>query len=150
FQAEDGIRDRNVTGVQTCALPILGSGKLTVNANYNNGIASNDDLKIQSGNIVVNAKNNGIKGKDCINVTDGNITINSEGDGMKSDNTTDKTKGYVYIEGGKINITSKQDGIQAETQLLVAEGDITIKTGEGSENSTKSNQAPGQRPDGMT
>src|SRR5699024_11837759 len=26
FQAEDGIRDRNVTGVQTCALPI--SGKL--------------------------------------------------------------------------------------------------------------------------
>src|SRR5699024_11607873 len=25
FQAEDGIRDRNVTGVQTCALPILTS-----------------------------------------------------------------------------------------------------------------------------
>src|SRR5207249_9549296 len=24
FQAEDGIRDRNVTGVQTCALPIYG------------------------------------------------------------------------------------------------------------------------------
>ena len=23
FQAEDGIRDRNVTGVQTCALPIF-------------------------------------------------------------------------------------------------------------------------------
>src|SRR5205823_8044428 len=26
FQAEDGIRDKLVTGVQTCALPILGSG----------------------------------------------------------------------------------------------------------------------------
>src|SRR5699024_12002669 len=26
FQAEDGIRDRNVTGVQTCALPILVGG----------------------------------------------------------------------------------------------------------------------------
>src|SRR5699024_11855148 len=26
FQAEDGIRDRNVTGVQTCALPILLAG----------------------------------------------------------------------------------------------------------------------------
>src|SRR5208283_5781505 len=25
FQAEDGIRDRDVTGVQTCALPILAS-----------------------------------------------------------------------------------------------------------------------------
>src|SRR5437868_14927432 len=27
FQAEDGIRDRNVTGVQRCALPILVLGK---------------------------------------------------------------------------------------------------------------------------
>src|SRR6266540_6223054 len=26
FQAEDGIRDRDVTGVQTCALPILEAG----------------------------------------------------------------------------------------------------------------------------
>src|SRR5438067_9755080 len=26
FQAEDGIRDRNVTGVQTCALPIWANG----------------------------------------------------------------------------------------------------------------------------
>src|SRR5699024_11922862 len=29
FQAEDGIRDRNVTGVQTCALPILTNQLLT-------------------------------------------------------------------------------------------------------------------------
>src|SRR5699024_12074029 len=29
FQAEDGIRDRNVTGVQTCALPISGYMKNT-------------------------------------------------------------------------------------------------------------------------
>src|SRR5437868_15479301 len=27
FQAEDGIRDRNVTGVQTCALPICADGR---------------------------------------------------------------------------------------------------------------------------
>src|SRR5699024_11489680 len=27
FQAEDGIRDRNVTGVQTCALPISNYGR---------------------------------------------------------------------------------------------------------------------------
>ena len=28
FQAEDGIRDKLVTGVQTCALPILGASKI--------------------------------------------------------------------------------------------------------------------------
>src|SRR5207249_8863040 len=30
FQAEDGIRDRNVTGVQTCALPISKARTLTI------------------------------------------------------------------------------------------------------------------------
>src|SRR5699024_11283518 len=30
FQAEDGIRDRNVTGVQTCALPISRCGPASV------------------------------------------------------------------------------------------------------------------------
>src|SRR5699024_9964229 len=32
FQAEDGIRDRNVTGVQTCALPIYGQPHNTAHA----------------------------------------------------------------------------------------------------------------------
>src|SRR5437773_7114857 len=38
FQAEDGIRDRDVTGVQTCALPILPEmlfGQLMTSSNYN-------------------------------------------------------------------------------------------------------------------
>src|SRR5207248_6607283 len=30
FQAEDGIRDRTVTGVQTCALPISWNARLTL------------------------------------------------------------------------------------------------------------------------
>src|SRR5437868_9206509 len=29
FQAEDGIRDRNVTGVQTCALPICAASSIS-------------------------------------------------------------------------------------------------------------------------
>src|SRR5699024_744994 len=43
FQAEDGIRDRNVTGVQTCALPICaGIGSFIVG---NNGKAIKGTLK---------------------------------------------------------------------------------------------------------
>src|SRR5699024_4920873 len=34
FQAEDGIRDRNVTGVQTCALPILFGLSLLIDYSY--------------------------------------------------------------------------------------------------------------------
>jgi hypothetical protein len=36
-------------------LTINGNGSLIVNANYNNGIASKDDLKITSGAITANA-----------------------------------------------------------------------------------------------
>ena len=56
-------------------LTINGSGSLTVNANYNNGIASKDDLKITGGAITVNAVNDGIKGRDSIAVLNGLITI---------------------------------------------------------------------------
>src|SRR5699024_11530396 len=34
FQAEDGIRDRNVTGVQTCALPILRRYRIDVGRSH--------------------------------------------------------------------------------------------------------------------
>src|SRR5699024_11406723 len=36
FQAEDGIRDRNVTGVQTCALPIWRFNQLSLEKSIDN------------------------------------------------------------------------------------------------------------------
>src|SRR5438067_7020625 len=46
FQAEDGIRDRNVTGVQTCALPISNQHMAVVVDEYGTmaGIATLEDL----------------------------------------------------------------------------------------------------------
>jgi hypothetical protein len=117
-------------------LTINGSGSLTVNASYNNGIASKDDLKITGGSITVNAVNDGIKGKDSIAVRDGIITIDAGGDGMQSHNDTDAEKGYISIEGGTLAITAGLDGIQAETRLLVSGGDIAIVSGGGSVNSS--------------
>ena len=115
-------------------LTINGNGSLTVNANYNNGIASKDDLKITAGDIIVNAVNDGIKGKDSIAVRDGTITIDAGGDGMQSNNDSDVEKGYISIEGGKLVITAGLDGIQAETRLSVSGGDIAIVSGGGSVN----------------
>lgn len=118
-------------------MTINGSGTLTVNGNMKHGIVSKDDLVITGGTISVTANGTGLCGKDCVKIASGNITINSEGDGIKSDNTEDSTKGYVYICDGKINITSQTDGIQAETLLTIENGEITLNTGGGSENSSK-------------
>lgn len=112
-------------------LTINGSGSLTVNANYNNGITTKDDLKITGGNITVNAVNDGIRGRNYIAVNDGTITVNAGGDGLQSNNDEDTTKGYVLIEGGMFNITAGMDGIQAETRLTVSGGTLNIVTGDG-------------------
>ncbi len=112
-------------------LTINGDGALTVTANYNNGIASKDDLKIVSGLITVDAVNDGIKGRDCIGIKGGIITITAGGDGMQSNNNVDPAKGYVAIEDGSFKITAQNDGIQAETTLLISGGDFTISTGGG-------------------
>lgn len=117
-------------------LTINGSGSLTVNANYNNGIDSDDDLKITGGTVTVNAVNDGIKGRDSLAVLDGYITVNAGGDGLQANNDEDAEKGVVSIEGGVLNIVAALDGIQAETQLSVSGGTINVTSGEGSSSST--------------
>jgi Carbohydrate-binding domain-containing protein Cthe_2159 len=105
---------------------------LTVNANYNNGIQSKDDLKITHGNITVNTTNDGIKGKDRIVVKDGNITVKAGGDGMQSNNIEEQGKGHISIEGGTIKITAGGDGIQAQSSVIISGGNTTISSGSGS------------------
>src|SRR5699024_11382396 len=48
FQAEDGIRDRNVTGVQTCALPICGAEGVHCFGDAETGLGV--AIKVEDGN----------------------------------------------------------------------------------------------------
>jgi len=132
-------------------LTINGSGSLTVNANYKNGIQSKDDLKITGGTIIVTAVNDGIKGKDSITYKNADITINAGADGMQSSNDSNEEKGYVLIESGTINVVAGNDGIQAETYLAVSGGNINIESGGGSANAVSKNNMDnfGGRPMGM-
>lgn len=117
-------------------LIINGSGTLTVNANYNDGITSKDDLEIISGTLTITAADDGVVGKDSISIREGQITIVSEGDGMKSTNEEDTTKGYIVIDGGSFDITAGNDGIQAVSQLIINDGDFNIVTDGGSANAS--------------
>ena len=107
-------------------LVIEGSGSLTVNANYNDGIACNDSLEITGGTISVTAVNHGIKGKDYLDIKDGVITVSALGDGMKSTNDTDPEMGYVLVEGGTINISAGDEGMQAVNGIQINGGTIDI------------------------
>lgn len=129
-------------------LTFNGSGSLTVNGNYKNGIQCKDALKFVSGTYTITAANNGLVGKDSVSIKDGTYTITSGGDGIKSTNTDETDKGYVIIDGGTFTITVEGDGIQAETLLRVNDGDFTITTGGGSENAVQKNGMGGGGPIG--
>src|SRR5699024_12084485 len=75
FQAEDGIRDRNVTGVQTCALPISAAETeesviiLEIQMGANN--RSGHYRRVDSGNTktqCTNMNNGSIGGESCIEI----------------------------------------------------------------------------------
>lgn len=125
-------------------LVINGNGTLNITSNFEDGIASKDNLKIISGTININANDDGIRGKDSVIIKNGNINIISNGDGIKTTNTDSQDVGYVVIEGGNITIDAVQDGIQAESNLNIKDGNLNIVTGGGSENSSSSNEAWGE------
>lgn len=134
--ADEAAGEPNAAVFSKGDLSITGSGTLTVNANYNNGINSKDDLKITGGTIHVTAAGNGIKGKDCVAIAGGSITVTAEHDGIKSSNGTDVNKGFIRFDGGTVNVTAGQDGIQAETGMVIADGSITVSSGGGSANAS--------------
>jgi len=113
-------------------LKISGDGSLTVDANYNDGIASKDELKIEDCTITVTSVDDGIRGKDSIEIEDATLTLDVGGDGLKSDNEEDASRGYIGVESGTISITSQGDAIQAETNIVIVDGEFTLTTGGGS------------------
>ena len=110
---------------------ISGSGSLTVNGNFNNGIGGKDDVEISGGNFKITAANHGIRGRDSVTISGGSFAINANNDGIQSNNNEDISKGWILLEGGTFDIISGHDGIQAESDLTISGGDFKILAGGG-------------------
>ncbi len=114
-------------------LKFKGRGRLTVNGSYNNGIGCKNDIKIKNLTLTVNAQNNGIKGNDSVTIESGNITVTAvNGTGIKTENThisnKGNQKGYITITGGKVDITSADDPIDAAFDLILDSQNAVVTT----------------------
>jgi hypothetical protein len=101
-------------------LTINGSGSLTVQANYANGVESRDDLKITGGTITVTAVNTGLFGNNSFEMKDAVVVITAGGDTIHSD-------GDIIIESGTFTLSSGDDGMHADGTLTINDGVIDIQ-----------------------
>lgn len=125
-------------------LKITGNGSLIVKTEYNDAITSKDTLTITSGTIAIDAAQDGMVGKDELIIDGGDITITS---GKKALRSTKTDEGKVTINDGQILIKSEHEGIEGYF-VEINGGDIDITSsddGINAKSDTSEVQMPGAR-----
>jgi len=121
YQKADGTQDTAKAAIYAKDdLNIKGAGKLTVKANFMNGIQSSNDLKIKNGDITIVSKETAIKGKESLEISGGNIDIKSSGKGLMSDTT--------ISVGGNIKLETEDDAIHSNYTVTMDSGEVSIST----------------------
>ncbi len=116
-------------------LTLNGLGKLSVSSEYGHGIVSKDDLVITGGDYKMNVAKHAFAGKDSVRIADGRFGIVAGKDGFNSGNEEEEEQGFVYIEGGNIQIEECYEGIEGR-KIEIAGGDISIVASDDGLNAT--------------
>ncbi len=107
-------------------LTINGEGTLNITGNYKHGIVVKDELTITGGTYLISAVKDAINSNEGVKIKAGTFTLSAQtGNGIQSKNSEDTTKGYVYICGGDITVTSCVEGIEG-TAIIIEGGNINI------------------------
>ncbi|MBQ7132428.1 MAG: carbohydrate-binding domain-containing protein [Oscillospiraceae bacterium] len=96
---EDGGSDAVNNGAifSNDTIEIRGKGTLTIYGNNREGIASDDDIFIENGNIYIFSGDDGLNANDCITINGGYTYIEANGDGIDSKGTTVMSGGTVIV-----------------------------------------------------
>lgn len=117
----DGGNDKINDGVifTNDTLRIKGDGYLEINAGNAHGIASDDDVIVESGKYLINSIKSGIIANDNITVNGGELTIFGGTNGLKS-------KGTMVINGGTIKACG---GVKEEKSSIYAASGLYYRGG---------------------
>lgn len=120
--------DNNAVIYAKDALVFNGKGKLIVNCDFDCSIQSAEKITFISGDYVLNTKGDAIKAKKEVIFREGNFDITSGDDAIKS---TSNKNACIYLENANIRINSNDKGLSSDDELIIAGGNIDIKsTGE--------------------
>jgi len=123
FQITEGER-MNGTFYSEGQLVLEGNGSLLVYGNYGHAICAHDYIQINSGNITVNnANSDGFHCRKYFLMNGGNVAINAKSDGVEC------TNGYIIIDDGIIRIDkSGAKGLKSAENTTIYGGKIEIES----------------------
>ena len=113
---------------------VSGTGSLAMTGNYKQAFASDDYIRIRSGELdLADNGSDGIHTNEGVIINGGTVSILAANDGIQCDTSS------IVVTGGTVNITSAGDkGLLAYGNIEISGGNITVKsTGKGIK--TKSN-----------
>lgn len=117
-----------VRGNEKKGTVFIANGKLDISAGKD-GINSNSNVTINNGNINIKSEENGIESEN-IDIRGGNTRVVSKDDGIitssKKDTETDSL--YIRINGGKINIYSKKNGLNSKGDISISGGETFVES----------------------
>ena len=126
------IDDNNIDGVifAKADITLNGAGILNIDCSSAHGIVCKDDLKLTSGTYNINAASHALSGKDSVRIAGGTFNLTSKTASIHSENTDNTEKGFIYIADGEFTISSEKDGIKAGSSLTINGGNINITKAE--------------------
>ncbi|MCQ2462938.1 MAG: carbohydrate-binding domain-containing protein [Clostridia bacterium] len=104
-------------------LTVNGTGSLTVKSEYQHGIVCNDVLVVSGGKVTVEAVQDAIHANDSVRIREAELDITAGDDAITAKN--DEKTSFIYVESGKINISSCYEGIESY-KITVDGGEINI------------------------
>lgn len=111
-------------------LTVNGSGSLTIDAGYKNGIVSKDTLAVTGGTIGIDAVSQCLSGKDGVKILDGTFVLTTQGKAVKSENSDDTTLGNIYVAGGEFTVKSEDDAFHSGGSMVIDGGTFTVESGD--------------------
>ncbi len=114
-----------------CDLKLVGTGTLIVDAAFDNGVKSKDDLSVKNMTLKVTSAGNALKGNDSVTIKSGSLLlISTASDGVKTENTDLSAKGNqrgtISIQGGQVDIYAARDGLSAAYNVEISEEETCV------------------------
>lgn len=126
--------DTSLKGIKAGTTITVAGGNFSINT-VDDSIHSNGNITIKNGNMTLESAHKGIHANEALNISDGKINITGSYEGLEGN--------IITIDGGTMDITSKDDGINAASKNTTTSTNTAFDAGFGPGNGNFEPPTPG-------